>query len=97
MPTILMGWEYGGGLGHAARLLPIARALRERGHTVTFAMKNPNALATLTEADEFRSVTAPVARILKRNSGTPFQAGSYADILAVHGFNDEQCLFDTLQ
>jgi len=38
MGKILIGYEYGMGMGHLARMLPIARALTKRGHQVTFFM-----------------------------------------------------------
>lgn len=97
MPKILMGWELGGGTGHVARLLPIGRALRDCGHEVSLAIKNPNALAKLADPCEFPWLKAPPAKLVKRKSAEPFSAGSYADILAVRGFDHEEHLFDTLQ
>src|SRR4051812_17979480 len=39
MATILMTWELGGGMGHLMQLLPLARGLVERGHTVYGAFR----------------------------------------------------------
>lgn len=38
--TALIVWQYGGNLGHIARLLPIAAALRQRGAHVVFAVRD---------------------------------------------------------
>lgn len=40
-----MGWELGGERGHAALLSPVITALRQRGHEVAVALKDPAALA----------------------------------------------------
>lgn len=59
MPPVLLVWEHGGNLGHLARLLPVARALRERGHPVVFAVAQPNAVAPLLADTGVRIVQAP--------------------------------------
>ncbi len=41
---VLMVWEHGGQLGHLARLLPVAQALRARGVPVTLAVAQPAAV-----------------------------------------------------
>jgi hypothetical protein len=38
--TVLIVWQYGANLGHIARLLPIAAALRARGVKVVFAVRD---------------------------------------------------------
>ena len=43
MAKILCAWEFGSGLGHLTRLLPVARALKQAGHTVVIAVPNPKA------------------------------------------------------
>lgn len=40
MTKALLVWELGGGLGHAANLLPIARRLVESDHTVALALRD---------------------------------------------------------
>ena len=45
LQPVLVVWEHGGNLGHLARLLPVAQALRERGHAVVFAVAQPHAVA----------------------------------------------------
>src|SRR3546814_12331869 len=40
MAHILVGYELGGGHGHVHRLMPLVRALEQRGHRVTFFLRN---------------------------------------------------------
>jgi hypothetical protein len=40
MPTILIAWELGGGLGHLAPLTPILRKLRDNGHRLFAAVRD---------------------------------------------------------
>lgn len=40
MARFLIAWELGDGYGHIQSLLPLAQALRQRGHTATFALAN---------------------------------------------------------
>lgn len=44
MVKVLCAWEFGAGLGHLNRLLPIARGLAARGHAVTLAVPDPDKL-----------------------------------------------------
>ncbi len=41
----LVGWELGGERGHVALISPVVAALRERGHEVAVALKDPGALS----------------------------------------------------
>lgn len=43
MARILCAWEFGSGLGHLTRLLPIARKLHDAGHEIVLAVPNPPA------------------------------------------------------
>lgn len=38
MAKILCGWEFGSGMGHLTRLLPVARALQQAGHEIVIAV-----------------------------------------------------------
>jgi UDP:flavonoid glycosyltransferase YjiC (YdhE family) len=40
MARVLLAWEFGNGLGHVNRLLPIARKLRAAGHEPVFALRD---------------------------------------------------------
>ena len=59
MQPVLVVWEHGGNLGHLARLLPVAQALRERGHAVVFAVAQPRAVAPLLAGTGVSIVQAP--------------------------------------
>ena len=59
LQPVLVVWEHGGNLGHLARLLPVARALRERGHPVVFAVAQPRAVAPLLANTGVTIVQAP--------------------------------------
>lgn len=53
-------WELGGHTGHVATLMPIARALQARGHTVRFLLKELRAGADLEGAAGIPREGAPV-------------------------------------
>ena len=40
MAKFLMGWELGDGLGHAARIKPLAQELQRRGHEVLLVLRD---------------------------------------------------------
>jgi len=59
---ILLGWEHGDGLGHVMRLLPLARRLLARGHDVSFAACDLDAVRdalALEPAPGLRLLPAP--------------------------------------
>jgi UDP:flavonoid glycosyltransferase YjiC (YdhE family) len=85
MAKILFVWELGGGLGHMARALPIARSLRERGHELLFALKDLSRAETLLGRAGFTSLQAPLW--LPSIAGVP-AAANYAEILFRAGFLD---------
>ena len=59
MPPVLVVWEHGGSVGHLARLLPVMRALRARGHAVTLAVAQPQAVAPWVAGADVTVVRAP--------------------------------------
>lgn len=83
MSRILLAWELGDGLGHAGRLLPIARELRRRGHQCIFALRKLGPAASLVAEQEFAVLQAPFAEPAK--AGGPL--GSLGDILATIGYD----------
>jgi hypothetical protein len=56
---ILLAWELGGNLGHVTGLIVLARGLRERGHEVTFSVKDVRGCAQLLQQNRFAYVQAP--------------------------------------
>ena len=59
LQPVLVVWEHGGNLGHLARLLPVMRALRQRGHPVVFAVARPQAVVPLLADTGVTVVQAP--------------------------------------
>lgn len=82
MSNLLVAWELGGGLGHAGRLVPLARALQQRGHTPTLCLRDLVQTAPLTRG--LPTLQAPVW--LHRAMGVPEPAASLAEILLAWGY-----------
>jgi rhamnosyltransferase subunit B len=87
-PTVLLGWELGGGMGHVQRLLRLARALAGRGFRPVLAVRDLIGPRPLLADSPFPVVQAPIYTAADRAAPAGFVARSYADILAVHGFAD---------
>lgn len=93
MARFLLGWELGAGLGHVARLVPLAEALRARGHDVTLLLKDPVATWPVWRDSGFRVLAAPAGPVrITRPGAKPFVARTYADILHWHGFDTPDVL-----
>lgn len=90
MSTILYAWELGGGYGHTAAFLPIARALKERGHRVMFALRDLQYAETLLGSDDFEYLQAPVRW---PHAGAVPPARSYPEILRNSGFAESGELY----
>lgn len=82
MANILYAWEFGAGLGHLGAFLPLARALRDKGHNVHWAVASSTAAARLLDQEGFGWLQAPVCPEQPRQ-GPPL---SYADILLRFGY-----------
>ena len=84
MVRFLVAWEFGEDLGHLRRILPIGRALRERGHHVAFALRDATRLSWPAR-DGFAAWPAPVLRRPPAFDPAPLNA---ADVLLNLGFRD---------
>jgi hypothetical protein len=94
MSRILLAWELGHNLGHLSRILPIARELKQRGHTVLVAARDiANAARSLSPL-AIPFVQAPQATIVPRETQL---LASYADILWHQGWGDVAQLVGLLQ
>jgi UDP:flavonoid glycosyltransferase YjiC (YdhE family) len=60
MAKIEFAWELGAGTGHVATLMPVAAALKARGHDVRFFLRDLSAGADLEGAREIPREGAPV-------------------------------------
>jgi hypothetical protein len=59
MATILMTWELGAGLGHLMQLLPLAKGLVARGHTVYAALRDLPRVESVFGPGPVRYLPAP--------------------------------------
>lgn len=84
MANIFFAWEFGAGLGHLGKFLPLARILRERGHRVHWAVASASSAARLLDRENFTWLQAPVSPERSR-PGPPL---SYSDILLRFGYAD---------
>src|SRR5882757_11324586 len=60
MAKIEFAWELGAGTGHVATLLPIAAAMKARGHAARFLLRDVSAGADLEGAAEIPREGAPI-------------------------------------
>ncbi|MGH6944865.1 MAG: glycosyltransferase, partial [Geminicoccaceae bacterium] len=88
MGRIALAWELGAGHGHLGRLLPVAIALRRRGHDCVFVVRDPHrAQGTVTgtvTAQGFPILQAPIWRGATPRFDPPL---SYAGIMRRCGFH----------
>ncbi|MGZ4958154.1 MAG: glycosyltransferase [Methylomonas sp.] len=90
MSKIIYVWEMGGGYGHTAAFLPVARQLRQRGHEVVFVLKDLEFADVLLGNDGFPYLQAPI----RWPSPQPLPAAlSYPGILQNAGFGEASGLF----
>jgi hypothetical protein len=75
MARILVAWEFGRNLGHIARDLPLARAARDAGHEVLWALPNLRAAAAELADEGFTLLQTPWIRPVTRATGAPSTAG----------------------
>lgn len=83
MANIFFGWELGANLGHVGKFLPLARALRARGHRIDWSVASA-AVGEALDAADFAWRLAPLGTERPR-AGPPL---SYADILLRFGYAD---------
>lgn len=86
MSRVLFAWELGSGMGHVTRLLPLADALHEHGVEPVFAVKMLVETSTALDGRGWPVLQAPVWHS-RRPPGQTFLAATYADVLAVHGYD----------
>ncbi len=67
-PPVLIVWEHGGQLGHLARLLPVALALRARGVSVVLAVAQPSTVVPFFAPLDVTVMQAP--RVATQASST---------------------------
>jgi hypothetical protein len=81
--TALLCWEIGESLGHITSLRTIAIALREKGYTCVFALRDLTYGFDLLHAEGFEFFQAPISSTVT----TGFDSiGNYAEVLMLVGF-----------
>lgn len=88
---VLLAWELGGGMGHATRLLKVAKALRENGVIPIVAAANSQTLKKRYQESKVTLIAAPKTTLVWKATDT-FKATSYSDILGIGGFADQSTL-----
>lgn len=101
MAQILCAWEFGSGLGHLTRLLPIARRLHDAGHDIVLAVPNPEGARPVLDK-HFPAAQGPFR--LKVIAGTQWQIPQddpelrtrpthvLADVLTLFNYHDPKQL-----
>ena len=89
MASILYAWEFGANLGHVGAFMPLARALREAGHSVHWLVTQPAVVGEFLASESFTWLAAPSVPETQRQ-GPPL---TYADILLRFGYADPRALF----
>ncbi len=84
-----MVWELGGGYGHYARLLPLARLLQSTGHDVVLALRDLTRVHSLVPNSALTLIQAPMWPMPLESRRPPY---SYAEILLHFGFADAEAL-----
>jgi len=82
MSKLLYAWEFGANLGHVGAFLPLARALRARGHEIRWVVAQAAPTAPLLAKEGFTWLQAPACPETPRE-GPPL---SYNDILLRFGY-----------
>lgn len=90
----MIAWELGGNYGHIARCLPIAKALRSRGHTVILAVRDLHTAAEMLAPEGFAYCQAPIAQCRVKTRSPPV---SYAEILLGEGYLEPNVLLGMTQ
>ena len=89
MASILYAWEFGANLGHVGAFMPLARALRDKGHDVHWMVTQPAVVGDFLASEGFTWLAAPTVPEVSRQ-GPPL---TYADILLRLGYADPRALF----
>ena len=89
MALVLFAWELGGDYGHLARLLPVAQALKARGHTVAFAVRDLLGAEAILAPHQIRTFQAPLWIGHVTNLPEPI---SYPEMLMRFGFLNARAL-----
>ena len=93
MARVLIAWEFGRNLGHIARDLPLARACRDAGHEVVWAVRDLRGAARELAGEGFALLQGPLLRSGQVNAPPV----NFADMLLREGYEDTAGLLGVLQ
>ena len=82
--TFVFAWEFGGGLGHAARIKPLAQELLRRGHRVRLILRDLAGVAEVLKDLSVPKLQAPVFQL--QTMGLLQPQVSLAEILLGNGY-----------
>ncbi len=94
MARILLAWELGSNYGHLTRQLVIAERLRQQGHKIFFAVRDPVVAAQILQPAGFGFIQAPYKPVSSRPNQPP---ANYAEILLASGYSDPTCLLGLVE
>lgn len=89
MARFLFAWELGSNFGHVSRMLPVALALRARGHEIVFALREPPRGGLILKPHGFGTLQAPV---WLGRTGPQAAAPSFAGMLQRCGYDSAASL-----
>lgn len=87
MARVLLAWELGGGLGHCAKLAPLATGLAKRGHDVYFAARDVATAQRVLPGSDVRCLQSPC--MLARPPQSLRQPRTFAQVLSQVGFGSD--------
>jgi len=93
MARVLLTWEYGLGIGYVDRLVQVAEALEREGHEPAFVLRDLVSTADFLRGRSWLVLQCPLSIGVLHPTQPSFSPGSYADLLAVNNFADEEQLF----
>jgi hypothetical protein len=82
--TFVFAWEFGGGLGHASRIKPLAQELLRRGHRVRLILRDLAGVAEVLNDLQVPKLQAPVFQL--QTMGLLQPQVSLAEILLANGY-----------
>ncbi|WP_374412182.1 UDP-glucuronosyltransferase [Hydrogenophaga sp.] len=93
MSNVFYAWELGANLGHMGAFLPLARLLRERGHSVHWVLAKTHEAAAVLGPHGFSWMQAPTTHD-HMPGHTP---ENYSSILLHHGYGNAQTLLGLVE
>lgn len=91
MVDVLIGWEFGSGLGHIYPLFRIGRELLRRGLRVSFAAKDVCNSAQIFQDVRISIFQAP-SWPQRSLPNKPYEINNYADLMSLQGFSEPKVL-----